>query len=63
MFHNTHTQYTMEALRANWAQLLAATNRAMNETENQILIRDSKGLTEDQLREYRQSFDHFDKVK
>lgn len=62
VFHNPHTQYTMEALRASWAQLLSAMSRALNETDNQILIRDSKGLTEEQLSEYRKSFDHFDKV-
>ena len=42
---------------------MAAINRASNETENQILIRDSKGLSEDQLKEYRSSFNHFDRVK
>jgi len=52
----------MEALRASWGQLIAAINRALNETENQILIRDSKGLTEEQISEYRKSFNHFDKV-
>lgn len=52
----------MEGLRANWTGLLLAIQRAKNETENQILIRDSKGLTEEQIKEYRQSFDHFDRV-
>ena len=52
----------MEGLRASWGQLVAAINRALNETQNQILIRDSKGLTEEQLSEYRKSFNHFDKV-
>ena len=62
VFDNPHTQYTMEALRASWSQLMAAVQRAINEMENQILIRDSKGLTEEQLQEYRKSFDHFDRV-
>ena len=62
IFDNPHTQYTMEALRASWSQLIAAIQRAINETENQILIRDSNGLTEEQLQEYRKSFDHFDRV-
>lgn len=62
IFDNPHTQYTMEALRASWSQLISAIQRAINETENQILIRDSKGLTEEQLQEYRKSFDHFDRV-
>ena len=28
----------------------------------QIIIRDSKGLSEDQMKEFRSSFNHFDKV-
>lgn len=62
VFDNPHTQYSMESLRSSWALLLSSTNRAVNETQNQILIRDSKGLSETQLAEYRQSFGHFDKV-
>lgn len=61
IFDNKHASVTMEGLRGNWAGLLLAIQRAKNETENQILIRDSKGLTEDQIKEYRQSFDHFDR--
>ena len=53
----------VQGLRANWTGLLLAVQRAKNETENQILIRDSKGLSEDQIKEYRQSFDHFDRVR
>ncbi len=62
VFDNPHTQYTMESLRSSWALLIASINRALNETQNQILIRDSKGLSEQQIGEYRQSFNHFDKV-
>ena len=51
-----------QSLRSSWAQLIATINRALNETENQILIRDSKGLSEEQMQEYRTSFNHFDKV-
>lgn len=61
IFDNPYTQYSMEALRSSWGGLMAAINRASNETENQILIRDSKGLSEDQLKEYRSSFNHFDR--
>ena len=31
--------------------------------ENQILTRDSKGITQEQLNEFRASFNHFDKSK
>ncbi|MCP6199190.1 hypothetical protein NL445_29580, partial [Klebsiella pneumoniae] len=33
----------------------------INEVENQILTRDSKGITQEQLTEFRASFNHFDK--
>jgi len=55
--------FWLQALRSSWGGLLAAIHRARNETENQILIRDSKGLSEDQLKEYRSSFNHFDRVR
>ena len=31
--------------------------------ENQIIIRDSKGLSEEQLKEFKASFNHFDRDK
>jgi actinin alpha len=35
--------------------------RAINEVENQILTRDSKGISEEQMSEFRRSFFYFDK--
>ncbi|XP_003386482.1 PREDICTED: alpha-actinin-1-like [Amphimedon queenslandica] len=61
VFDNPHTRYTIEALRAAWRQLNTNISRSINEMENQILIRDTMGLTEDQLREFRASFNHYDK--
>ena len=90
VFENRYTQYTMETLRVGWEQLLTSINRNINEVENQILTRDSKGLfhfshpfffdilfdcnrrcnvrcfivagiTQEQLNEFRSSFNHFDK--
>jgi actinin alpha len=61
VFDNSHTKYTIETLRSAWHQLNANISRSINEMENQILIRDSMGLTEDQLREFRSSFNHYDK--
>ena len=43
VFENRYTQYTMETLRVGWEQLLTSINRNINEVENQILTRDSKG--------------------
>ncbi|XP_041981507.1 alpha-actinin, sarcomeric isoform X2 [Aricia agestis] len=61
IFENRYSQYTMETLRVGWEQLLTSINRTINEVENQILTRDSKGITHEQLTEFRSSFNHFDK--
>ncbi|XP_060555337.1 alpha-actinin, sarcomeric-like isoform X2 [Ruditapes philippinarum] len=61
IFENRYTHYTMETLRVGWEQLLTAIARNINEVENQILTRDSKGISEDQMNEFRASFNHFDK--
>ncbi|KAG7302025.1 hypothetical protein JYU34_013480 [Plutella xylostella] len=61
IFENRYSQYTMETLRVGWEQLLTSINRTINEVENQILTRDSKGITQEQLTEFRSSFNHFDK--
>lgn len=49
-------------LRVGWEQLLTTIARTINEIENQILTRDAKGISQEQLHEYRASFNHFDKV-
>jgi actinin alpha len=63
IFENRHTQYTMETLRVGWEQLLTSVARNINEVENQILTRDSKGITNEQMDEFRKSFFHFDKTR
>lgn len=63
IFDNRHTPYTMETLRVGWEQLVTSSYRSINETENQILTRDSKGITNQQLEEFRRSFLHFDKSR
>lgn len=63
IFENQYTQYTMETLRVGWEQLLTSIHRNINEVENQILTRDSKGITQDQLNDFRASFNHFDKQR
>jgi len=55
VFKNRYTQYTMETLRVGWEQLVTSVNRTINEVENQILTRDSKGITQEQLND----LDHF----
>lgn len=51
----------VQTLRVGWEQLLTSIARCINEVENQILTRDSKGITNEQLDEFRKSFNHFDK--
>uniref|UniRef100_A0A0N4ZA59 Calponin-homology (CH) domain-containing protein n=1 Tax=Parastrongyloides trichosuri TaxID=131310 RepID=A0A0N4ZA59_PARTI len=55
------SRYSMESLRVGWESLLTSINRTINECENQILLRDSKGIKEEQLNEIRSSFNYFDK--
>ncbi|KAJ0063340.1 hypothetical protein NL108_000250, partial [Boleophthalmus pectinirostris] len=61
IFDNMYTQYTMEHLRVSWEQLSTTIARTISEIENQILTRDAKGISQEQLHEYRASFNHFDK--
>ncbi|CAL8334559.1 unnamed protein product [Boreogadus saida] len=61
IFDNKYTAYTMEHLRVGWEQLLTTIARTINEIDNQILTRDAKGISQEQLHEYRTSFNHFDK--
>uniref|UniRef100_A0A8C6UZZ2 Actinin, alpha 1 n=1 Tax=Neogobius melanostomus TaxID=47308 RepID=A0A8C6UZZ2_9GOBI len=62
IFDNKHTKYTMEHIRVGWEQLLTTIARTINEIENQILTRDAKGISQEQLNEFRASFNHFDRV-
>lgn len=46
-----------------WEQLLTTIARTINEVENQILTRDAKGISQEQMNEFRASFNHFDRVR
>ncbi|XP_075464389.1 alpha-actinin-4 isoform X2 [Ascaphus truei] len=61
IFDNKHTNYTMEHIRVGWEQLLTTVARTINEVENQILTRDAKGISQEQMHDFRASFNHFDK--
>uniref|UniRef100_A0A8C0JAZ8 Actinin alpha 3 n=1 Tax=Chelonoidis abingdonii TaxID=106734 RepID=A0A8C0JAZ8_CHEAB len=63
VFDNKHTSYTMEHIRVGWEQLLTTIARTINEVENQILTRDAKGISQEQMNEFRASFNHFDRVR
>ncbi|XP_029340254.1 alpha-actinin-1 [Mus caroli] len=61
IFDNKHTNYNMEHIRVGWEQLLTTIARTINEVENQILTRDAKGISQEQMNEFRASFNHFDR--
>ncbi|VEL22853.1 unnamed protein product [Protopolystoma xenopodis] len=61
VFENPYTAFTMETLRVAWEQLISSIRYACNEFENQILTRDSRGLSSEQIEDIRRSFNHFDK--
>ncbi|XP_075059834.1 alpha-actinin-2 [Mixophyes fleayi] len=63
VFDNKHTNYTMEHIRVGWEVLLTTVARTINEVETQMLTRDAKGITQEQINEFRSSFNHFDKRK
>ncbi|XP_067844818.1 alpha-actinin-2 isoform X1 [Heptranchias perlo] len=63
IFDNKHTNYTMEHIRVGWELLLTTIARTINEIETQILTRDAKGITQQQINEFRSSFSHFDRKK
>ncbi|VDK34828.1 unnamed protein product [Taenia asiatica] len=52
---------SMATLRSVWNQLSTGLKYTRNEIENQILTRDSKGLSKTQLDDLRRCFNHFDK--
>jgi actinin alpha len=61
VFDNHLTAHTMEHLRVGWEHLKTTVSLTINEVENQILMRDAKGLSQDQMNEFRASFNHFDR--
>ena len=58
IFDNKHT---MEHIRVGREQLLTTIAPTINEVENQILTRDAKGISQEQMQEFRASFNHFHK--
>lgn len=53
----------IQHIRVGWEQLLTTIARTINEVENQILTRDAKGISQEQMNEFRASFNHFDRVR
>jgi hypothetical protein len=63
IFSNPLTDITIESLRGKFDALSGRINNQVNHLENQILSRDATNLTDEQLKEYKDSFAHFDKNK
>ncbi|OON20807.1 spectrin repeat-containing domain protein [Opisthorchis viverrini] len=61
VFDNLNTSLSMPTLRVAWEQLFTSLHHSVNVIENQILTRDSKGLTAEQMADLRTCFSHFDK--
>ncbi|VDD81674.1 unnamed protein product [Mesocestoides corti] len=62
-YENLDFPVPMATLRSVWNQLSTGLTYTSNEVENQILTRDSKGLSKSQLDDLRRCFNHFDKDK
>lgn len=58
---NPHTSYTVEELDVMLEQLNNLCTKTINTVENQILMRDQSGISEEKMKEYKESFDFFDK--
>lgn len=56
---SSHRQH----IRVGWELLLTTIARTINEIETQILTRDAKGISQQQMNEFRSSFNHFDRVR
>jgi len=63
IFENPHTELTIEVLRGKWNAFRSGLSRRHNELQNQIMARDATNITDEQLKEIRDSFNHFDKDK
>jgi len=63
IFENRHTPYTMEVIRVAWEQLNTQLTRQIAEIKNQIYTLEKKGISEEQMNEFRTAFAHFDKSK
>lgn len=60
---NPHTILTMDIVRGKYFKLSQEVVSMITSIDNQITIRDGSNITEEQMKEFRESFDHFDKDK
>lgn len=63
ILENPHTHFTIEMLRGKYFKLSQELQSVASSLENQIVIRDTSNITDEQMEEFRESFQHFDKDK
>ncbi|KAF1743307.1 hypothetical protein MXB_5306, partial [Myxobolus squamalis] len=61
IFHNPLTSHTDESINSDYQNMFNLIASSINEIENQIIVRDGTNITEQQVKDYRKSFDYFDK--
>jgi len=59
--HNPHTELTFPTLRADYQQLVKETNNKENLIQKEIIQKSGSRVTAEQLAEFREVFDLFDK--
>ncbi|KAJ5078494.1 alpha-actinin sarcomeric-like protein [Anaeramoeba ignava] len=60
---NPHTAHTVPETKQTYSQLMDFANKQQDEITNQNLESQGKKVTEQQMKEFREVFDHFDKNK
>eukprot|EP00124_Ichthyophonus_hoferi_P002835 Ihof_evm6s213 gene=Ihof_evmTU6s213 len=59
IYENSYANYTTTEISVLYEQQEALSTKMVNTIENQILMRDQSGITEEQMMEYKASFSHF----
>lgn len=63
ILENQHTHLSMEILRGKFFKLSQELQSIASSLQNQITVRDTSNITDEQMEEFRESFQHFDKDK
>lgn len=61
IFNNPHAKLGMPELAAMYERMVVSVNKNLHSLENQIMIRDQSGISEQQINELKEAFNHFDK--
>ncbi|KAJ3634419.1 hypothetical protein Zmor_019100 [Zophobas morio] len=63
IFQNAYAMYSTSELVQKYDKLASAVRRNITTIQNQILMRDKSGISEEQMKEYKEAFNHFDHDK